>query len=122
MPEASQQTVESIKQNVIVVLRTIRDPEIPINIFDLGLIYNLDVAETGEVRIQMTLTAPNCPAAASMPGVVQSKVGATPGVTDVKVDLTWDPPWSLARISEAAQLQLGFGPADGARRRSRFNP
>jgi FeS assembly SUF system protein len=99
---------ESIKDQVVEVLRTVYDPEIPVNIFELGLVYDLEVSPTCGVSIRMTLTSPACPVAGSLPGEVQSKVRAIPGVTEAKVDLVWDPPWDKERMSEAAKLQLGF--------------
>ena len=89
-------------------LRTIYDPEIPVNIYELGLVYDLKVDEAGNVTVQMTLTAPNCPEAGSIPGRVEAAVRAVPGVRDVKVDLVWEPAWTPARMSEAAKLQLGI--------------
>ena len=93
---------------VIAALRTCYDPEIPVNIYDLGLVYELKVSPSGEVGIKMTLTAPNCPVAGSLPGSVESRVRAVPGVTDVKVELVWEPPWDRNRMSDAAKLQLGM--------------
>jgi FeS assembly SUF system protein len=90
------------------VLHTVYDPEIPVNIFELGLVYDLDVSEAGAVTIRMTLTSPACPVAGSLPGEVEAKVKALAGVTAAKVDLVWDPPWTPERMSEAAKLQLGF--------------
>jgi FeS assembly SUF system protein len=101
-------TPESIKDRVVEVLRTVYDPEIPVNIFELGLVYDLDVSPTCGVSIRMTLTSPACPVAGTLPGEVQAKVKAIPGVTEARVDLVWDPPWDKERMSEAAQLQLGF--------------
>jgi FeS assembly SUF system protein len=98
----------SLEERVIAVLHTCYDPEIPIDIYELGLIYDLKVDPTGVVAIRMTLTSPACPVAGVLPGEVQAKVKALPGVTDVKVDLVWDPPWDKSRMSEAAQLQLGL--------------
>lgn len=97
-----------LQDRVVAVLKTIYDPELPVNIYELGLIYKLDVSEQGEVAVQMTLTAPNCPVAGSLPGEVQKKIAAVPGVTRATVDLVWDPPWDKSRLSEAAQLELGF--------------
>jgi FeS assembly SUF system protein len=101
-------TPESIKDRVVEALRTVYDPEIPVNIFELGLVYDLEVSPTCGVSIRMTLTSPACPVAGSLPGEVQAKVKAVPGVTEAKVDLVWDPPWDKERMSEAAKLQLGF--------------
>ena len=89
-------------------LRKVYDPEIPVNIYELGLIYELNVTEAGGVQIMMTLTAPNCPVAGSLPGEVERKVRSVPGVADVKVELVWDPPWDRDRMSQAALVQLGL--------------
>ncbi len=93
---------------IIEVLRTIFDPELPINIYDMGLIYAIDVEPEGRVTIRMTLTTPACPAAESLPPEVESRVRAVDGVTDVAVELVWDPPWTPARMSEAARLEAGL--------------
>ncbi len=98
----------ALQDKVIEALRTCYDPEIPVNIYELGLIYEVKVEQTGEVQIRMTLTAPNCPAAGSLPGEVQEKVKALAGVTSAKVDVVWEPPWDPSRMSEAARLQLGM--------------
>jgi FeS assembly SUF system protein len=98
----------TLRERVEAVLHTIYDPEIPVNIYELGLIYNLDVSENGVVDIEMTLTAPNCPAAGMMPAEVEAKVCAVDGVTSANVELVWDPPWDKSRMSEAARLELGF--------------
>jgi FeS assembly SUF system protein len=89
-------------------LRSVYDPEIPVNIHDLGLIYRLDVSDEGNVSIDMTLTAPACPVAGQMPQQVADAVASVPGVGAVEVRLVWDPPWSQDRMSEEAQLQLGL--------------
>lgn len=99
---------KSLEARVIEALRTIFDPEIPVNIYDLGLVYELDVNDAGEVRVVMTLTAPNCPVAENFPDIVQTKLWLVDGVTDVTVDLVWDPPWSSERMTEGARLQLGM--------------
>ena len=96
----------SIEEQVIETLKGIYDPEIPVNIYELGLIYGIAVDPSGKVDIKMTLTAPNCPVAGSLPVEVESKVQAVPGVTDVNVELVFDPPWCSDRMSEAAKLQL----------------
>ena len=90
------------------VLRTVYDPEIPVNICELGLIYGLDVSDDGVVNIKMTLTAPNCPAAGAMPAEIETKVRAIEGVTCAHVEIVWDPPWDKSRMSEVARLELGF--------------
>ncbi len=107
-PNTEKPTVDELRQRIIDTLSTVFDPEIPVNIYELGLIYDLDVQESGKVDIKMTLTSPMCPVAGSLPPEVETKVGATPGVTDVSLQIVWDPPWSMERMSEAAKLQLGF--------------
>jgi FeS assembly SUF system protein len=97
-----------IEAQVLEALRTCFDPEIPVNIYDLGLIYDVKVSPEGAVGIQMTLTSPHCPAVQSLPAEVESKIKAVPGVTDAKIDLVWDPPWDQDKMSEAARLQLGM--------------
>ncbi|MGN7786249.1 iron-sulfur cluster assembly protein [Niabella sp. 22666] len=99
---------EEIKEKVIEVIKTIFDPELPVNIFELGLIYKVEVNEGGNVFVLMTLTAPGCPAAQSLPLEVDEKVRAVEGVSDVLVTVTWDPPWNKSMMSEVAQLELGF--------------
>jgi FeS assembly SUF system protein len=97
-----------IEAEVIEALRTCFDPEIPVNIYELGLIYEVKVGPSGAVGIRMTLTSPHCPAAQSLPPEVEAKVKTVPGVTDAKVEVVWDPPWDPSKMSEAATLQLGF--------------
>lgn len=97
-----------LEAEVIDALRTCYDPEIPVDIYDLGLIYDVQADPSGVVQIRMTLTSPHCPAAQSLPGEVESKVREVRGVTDVKVEVVWDPPWDPSRMSEAAKLQLGM--------------
>ncbi|MFM5916486.1 MAG: SUF system Fe-S cluster assembly protein [Novosphingobium sp.] len=93
---------------VIDALKDIYDPEIPVNIYDLGLIYGVDVGPDGGVMVTMTLTTPHCPVAESMPGEVELRVGAVPGVRDAEVELVWDPPWDPAKMSDEARLELGM--------------
>lgn len=97
-----------LRESVIAALRTIYDPEIPINIYDLGLVYELDVGEDGKVCVRMTLTAPACPVAETFPGTVESRLYEVPGVSEVRVELVWDPPWSPDRLPEEVKLQLGL--------------
>ncbi len=99
---------DGLRQRVIEALRTVFDPEIPVNIYDLGLIYDLKVDDAGKVRIRMTLTAPACPFAAALPAQVEQAVKKVEGVKEVQVELVWDPPWSQERMSEEAKLQLGL--------------
>jgi FeS assembly SUF system protein len=98
----------TLEQKVIEVLRTIYDPEIPVNIYDLGLVYEVKVESSGQVGIVMTLTSPSCPVAESLPQSVQSRLSEIPGVSGVHVDLTWDPPWTTEKLPEMIQLQLGL--------------
>lgn len=93
---------------VVGALKEIFDPEIPVNIYDLGLIYGVDVDAEGGVVVTMTLTTPHCPVAESMPGEVELRVGAVPGVRDAEVNLVWDPPWDPAKMSDEARLELGM--------------
>lgn len=98
----------AIEKLVTDTLQTVYDPEIPVNIYELGLIYGVTVDPTGSVVVTMTLTAPGCPAAQTLPVEVEERVRAVPGVTAVKVDVVFDPPWCSDRMSEAAKLQLGL--------------
>jgi FeS assembly SUF system protein len=119
-PEAPQPTAETaglvadpaqteeLKPRIVEAISTVFDPEIPVNIYELGLIYDVIVDAAGVAGIQMTLTAPGCPAAQSLPVEVRQKVMAVPGVTDAKVDVVWEPPWTKDRMSDAAKLQLGM--------------
>lgn len=107
--EAKLPAPHDLQGDVIDVLRTIYDPEIPVNIYELGLIYGLDIdADNRRVHIRMTLTAPACPVAQTFPDTVADAVRQIPGVDDVQVELVWDPPWSQDRMSEAARLELGM--------------
>jgi FeS assembly SUF system protein len=95
-------------EEVIAALKDIFDPEIPVNIYDLGLIYGVDVDDSSGVIVTMTLTTPHCPVAESMPGEVELRVSAVPGVRDAEVNLVWDPPWDPAKMSDEARLELGM--------------
>ncbi|WP_374387274.1 SUF system Fe-S cluster assembly protein [Sandaracinobacter sp.] len=106
-PVAQALEGESLKDQVIAALRDIFDPEIPVNIYDLGLIYGVDIDE-GHVTVTMTLTTPHCPVAESMPGEVELRVMAVPGVATCDVNLVWDPPWNPANMSDEARLELGM--------------
>lgn len=97
-----------VEQQIIEALHTCFDPEIPVNIYELGLIYDIAIQPDGSVGIRMTLTSPACPAAGTLPGDAKAKVQRVPGVTAVKVDVVWDPPWDKDRMSDAAKLQLGI--------------
>ena len=98
----------ALEREVIQALRKCYDPEIPVDIYELGLIYGLRVTSDGAVDIRMTLTAPNCPAAQELPAEVERAVGAVPGVTGAHVEITFDPPWETCRMSDAAKLKLGL--------------
>jgi FeS assembly SUF system protein len=106
-PAAAQATAVTEEQ-IVEILHTVYDPEIPIDIYEIGLVYGITIDPPGKVVIQMTLTSPGCPVAGSLPMEVEDRVLAIPGVTSVYVDLVWDPPWGPERMSEAAKLQLGF--------------
>lgn len=109
-PQAAMNVSElvALHDRIIEKLRTCYDPEIPVNIYDLGLIYDVKVLPTGQVNVRMTLTSPACPAAGTLPGEVEDKITVLPGVTGVKVDVVWEPTWDKSMMSEAARLQLGF--------------
>ena len=106
---ASEPAPDTLEGRVIAALRTVYDPELPVNIFDLGLVYALDFDEAaGKVQIRMTLTAPGCPVAQTFPAIVEAAVKAVEGVNEARVELVWEPPWSKDRMSEAARLDLGM--------------
>ena len=98
----------SLDDRIVAALREVYDPEIPVNIYDLGLIYRIDCDDMGVVEIDMTLTAPGCPVAQTFPGTVEAAVQNVEGVATAEVDLVWEPPWTPDRMSEAAKLELGF--------------
>ncbi|HXH06473.1 MAG TPA: SUF system Fe-S cluster assembly protein [Vicinamibacterales bacterium] len=118
LPEAAGESIAALEPDplrtlelrpkIIEALSTVYDPEIPVNIYELGLVYDIVVDRRSVVGIRMTLTAPACPAAQTLPGEVREKVRAVPGVADAIVEIVWDPPWSKDRMSEAAKLQLGL--------------
>jgi FeS assembly SUF system protein len=99
---------EALREPIVAALRKVHDPEIPVNIYDLGLIYKIDIADSGNVAIDMTLTAPACPVAGMMPVMVKDAVKTVDGVGEVVVELVWDPPWSPDTMSDEAKLQLGM--------------
>ena len=108
VPATTTVEPEALRESVEAALRTVYDPEIPVNIYDLGLIYRVEVSDAGVVDIDMTLTAPGCPVAQSFPGEVEARVMEVSGVTDARVELVWEPPWTPDRMSEAAKLELGM--------------
>lgn len=101
-------TDEQIKNGIVESLRTVFDPEIPVNIYDLGLIYEINVFPSRDVEVVMTLTSPNCPVAGTLPGEVEQKVKSVNGVNEVTIELVFEPPWSQEMMSEEAKLELGF--------------
>ena len=100
--------MSDLKEKVISEIKKIYDPEIPVNIYELGLIYNIDIDEKNKVNIDMTLTSPNCPVAESLPNSVKDRVLKVDGVSDVDLNLVWDPPWDKDKMSEAAKLELNL--------------
>lgn len=107
-PVLSPERIEALREAVIEALRSIYDPEIPVNVYELGLVYDLVVEPDGGVLVRMTLTSPACPVAGSLPPEVEARVSGVEGVLRCRVELTWDPPWDPSRMSEAARLQLGL--------------
>lgn len=105
---ATSSGAEAIREKVIQQLRTVYDPEIPVDIYQLGLVYDVSVDDRGAAVIQMTLTSPMCPVAEELPIEVEAKTRAVEGVTSVRIDLVWDPPWDPSKMSEAARLELGM--------------
>ena len=101
-------TDHPLHESVVEACRSVYDPEIPVNIFDLGLVYTIEINEASEVRVIMTLTAPGCPVAGEMPGWVAEAIEPLPGVKQVDVELTWEPPWGMEMMSDEARLELGF--------------
>jgi FeS assembly SUF system protein len=108
MEQIDQELVRDLEQRVLAVVQSIYDPEIPVNIYDLGLIYEIAVSPFADVNIRMTLTSPNCPVAGSLPGEVEAKVEIIPEVKKCEVEITFDPPWDQTMMSEEARLELGF--------------
>ena len=99
---------DDVRNRIIGALRTVHDPEIPVNIYDLGLIYDIDIPPEGAIKVKMTLTSPSCPVAEELPGKVEQAVMSQADGRDVNVELVWEPPWTQDRMSEAAQLELGL--------------
>jgi FeS assembly SUF system protein len=107
-PQGETEQIVELRKQVVAALRTVYDPEIPVNLYDMGLIYDVRIPDSRDVSIRMTLTSPNCPEAAFLPGAVEAKAEAVPGVAGCTVDLVWDPPWGMEMMSEAAKLQLNL--------------
>jgi FeS assembly SUF system protein len=106
--EGSETQPTELRERIVEVLHTIYDPEIPVDIYELGLVYGIEIDESSRVKLRMTLTAPGCPVAGSMPEEIRQKLLSIPGVTDAEIELVWDPPWNPGMMSEAARLTLGF--------------
>ncbi len=104
----STEQIEQMTEDIIAALKTVHDPEIPSDIYELGLIYRIDISDDREVEVDMTLTAPGCPVAGEMPQWVDNAVRTVPGVMDVKVNLVFDPPWDMSRMSDEAKLAVGM--------------
>lgn len=107
-PAVEESGADELKTRIIEAICQVYDPEIPVNIYELGLIYRLDVERDGTVEIDMTLTSPACPVAGSLPGDVEARVREVEGVNDVHIELVWEPPWSPEKMTEAARLELGM--------------
>ena len=107
-PAAASVDSEAMRTRIVEVMQTVFDPEIPVNIYELGMVYDIVVDETANAVVTMTLTSPMCPVAGSLPGEVEAKVAAIPGLASARVDLVWEPAWTPERMSEAAKLQLGM--------------
>jgi FeS assembly SUF system protein len=99
---------DRLKEQVIDALRTVFDPEIPVNIYELGLVYDIDVRPTGDVSVRMTLTSPHCPEAEALPGRVRTAIEMIPEVGTAEIEIVWEPPWTPDKMSEAARLELGM--------------
>ena len=100
--------LERLTDDIVAALKTVYDPEIPVDIYELGLIYKVDISDDRRVAVEMTLTTPNCPSAAELPGMVEGAVASVGGVTDVEVNLTFDPPWDMSRMSDEARMALNM--------------
>lgn len=105
-PEAEE--LETLTEQIVAAIKTVYDPEIPVDIYELGLIYRVDVSDDRDVEVEMTVTAPGCPVAGEMPGWVEEAVRLVPGIRDVRVNMVFDPPWDVSRMSEVARLQLNM--------------
>ena len=103
-------TAQALQAQIVEVVQTVYDPEIPVNIYELGLIYNIDVSADGVVDVKMTLTSPACPVAGSLPGEVENRIKSVDGVREVSLELVWEPPWTPEMMSESAKLALNMGP------------
>ncbi|MDZ4715706.1 MAG: DUF59 domain-containing protein [Cytophagales bacterium] len=107
-PQVPAPNTENLHDKIMAAIKTVYDPEIPVDIYELGLIYEISIFPINNVQVMMTLTSPSCPSAEAIPSEVEQKIKAIPEVNDVKVEITWDPPYSQDMMSEAAKLELGF--------------
>jgi FeS assembly SUF system protein len=107
-PALPAETLERLTDEIVTALKTVYDPEIPADIYELGLIYKVDIADDRKVAIDMTLTTPNCPSASELPAMVENAVACVPGVGEVKVSIVWDPPWDPSRMSDEARVALNM--------------
>ena len=107
-PAAADESSDELKERVIETLKSIYDPEIPVDIYELGLIYDVEISEDGDAVVTMTLTTPHCPVAESMPSEVEMRVLSVPGIRDAEVKLVWEPPWDPSKMSDEARLELGM--------------
>ena len=107
-PAGDAPSADALHEAVIEALKDIYDPEIPVNIYDLGLIYDVEITPDHHAKVKMTLTTPHCPVAESMPGEVELRIGAVPGIGDAEVELVWDPPWDPQKMTDEAKLELGM--------------
>ena len=105
---APSSTEHALYEPVVEAIKSVYDPEIPVNIWDLGLIYRVAISEDGDVAVDMTLTAPGCPVAGEIPGWVADAISPTPGVRTVEVEIVWEPPWDMSRLTDEARLELGM--------------
>lgn len=108
MTNDQSQEPQLLKDQIISMLKTCFDPEIPANIYELGMVYNIDIDDQKNVKIKMTLTSPNCPAIESLPQDIQNKINSIPGINKTEIELVWDPPWTPEKMSEEAKLQLNM--------------
>jgi len=108
-PSGEDKAEPNLRDKVIAALKTVYDPEIPVDIWELGLVYRIDIAKDGSVAVEMTLTSPGCPVAGSLPATVENRIREIDGVKDLRLALVWEPAWSPKMMSEAARLTLGFG-------------
>ncbi|MBM3265240.1 MAG: DUF59 domain-containing protein [candidate division Zixibacteria bacterium] len=106
--QAAGTETEALREQVVEAIKTCYDPEIPVNIYELGLVYGVEVEASGFANVKMTLTSPNCPAAQSLPGEVETKIKTVPGVSDAMIEIVWEPPWNIDMMSADAKLELGI--------------